>query len=85
MITSKQVVAAFKAQGIKVRVKDLGNRFRVVGLDTAAFREQNLTAAATANQIAIDLGCMTNRAVLGGYFMNSVEFLMVKPGMIRRV
>ena len=77
-MNSQQVKQAFQAAGIKVRVADLGIKFRVCTLGDVAFNR----AAAAA--VAASIGLTDVLASLGGQFNQAHELIGYKPGAVRQ-
>ena len=78
-MNSNQVKAKFAAAGIKVRVADLGGKFRVCriakpGVDLAHDKDASRAVAAS-------LGLTDSGAELGGQFNQAHEMVAFKPGV----
>lgn len=76
-MTSQTVKAMFATYGLKVRVRDLGSKFRVCGFK-GEFKM-------LATQAAVDLGLTDVYGAVGGMWNGSVEFIGYKPGSIVRI
>lgn len=80
MSTSQTVKAAFKAAGIRVRVADLGLKFRICPMTDA----DPDFAKADALAVVAALGCTSSLLDAGGQFNTARELVAYKPGAIRR-
>lgn len=78
-MNSTQIKASFASAGIRVRVADLGPKFRVCMLGNVAFDKD------AASAVAVSLGLTDSLAVAGGQFNQPHEMVAYKPGAIRRV
>ncbi len=74
---SKQVKAAFKDVGIKVRVADQGLKFRICTVGDTPFNH------AEAKAVAASLGLTSSLAEPGGQINQAHELIGYKPGAIR--
>lgn len=80
-MNSQQVKAAFATAGIRVRVADLGLKFRVCPLrDTDPDFNQPAALA-----VGTSLGLTSVLLEAGGQFNTARELVAYKPGAIRRV
>ena len=78
-MNSQQIKSAFAASGIRVRVADLGSKFRVCTLGDVAFNKE------AARTVAASLGLTDCLAIAGGQFNQAHELVAYKPGAVRRV
>ena len=78
-LTSKSVVAAFAAKGVKVRVRDLGKKFRICPV-SGSF--DLVAVSAIANELSLTNACglPINRFAFNG----ATELAAYKPGAIVR-
>ena len=80
-MNSQHIKTAFAAAGIRVRVKDLGLKFRICPLrDTDPDFNQPAALAVGAS-----LGLTSVLLEEGGQFNTTRELIGYKPGAIRRV
>jgi hypothetical protein len=80
-MNSQHVKATFAAAGIRVRVADLGLKFRVCPLrDTDPDFDQPAALAVGAS-----LGLTSVLLEAGGQFNTTRELVAYKPGAIRRI
>jgi len=75
---SADVVAAYKGEGLKARVRDLGLKFRICDVKRSTHRAQ-------VEKIATQLGLTDALGRLGGQWNQDHEFIGYKPGSIRRI
>ena len=82
-MTSNEIKAAFAVHGVKVRVRDLGTRFRVCGFALRSVYGEH-TGETVAHLVASSLLCTDTGANLGGQWNGSQEFICYKPGAVVR-
>lgn len=77
-MNSQQIKSAFAAAGIRVRVADLGLKFRVCTQGDVAFDKS------AAKAVAASIGLTDCLAIAGGQFNQAHEMVAFKPGAVRR-
>lgn len=77
-MTSQQVKAAFASAGIRVRVADLGLKFRICPL-----RDSYPDFDQSARRVGASLGLTSSLLESGGQFNTTRELIGYKPGSIR--
>jgi hypothetical protein len=80
-VKSQDIVNAFAAHGLKVRVRDLGRKFRICPRDGQAFDLERVSAIANGLGLTGPSGLPITRFVFNG----SRELSAYKPGAIVRV
>lgn len=76
-LTSADVKAAFAAEGLKARVRDFKQNFRICDVD----RKQH---EAIVHRVAVSLGLTRVLGEPGGEWNGDTWFVGYKPGVIRR-
>lgn len=81
-MTSSDLVSRFAAAGLAVRVRDLGQKFRVCPRSSAPYTAAEKVAAV---ELAKSLGLTDALGRSGGNFNGGAEFIAYKPGAVVRV
>ena len=76
-LTSKDIKEAFKAAGIKVRVRDLDNKFRICTLDETPHKPESF-------EVAKRIGLLNCWGLPGAIINQAYEMVGYKPGSIIR-